>query len=315
MTYRSTFIYLLVVILFLGFYLFETRRDEKQKSAQETIKALFSFRPEELTRLALLKGNQEIVVEKRDTGEWEITAPLLTPADPFALSRVTNTLGLLRYLRIISKDPRDLSQFGLDPPDFVVSYRAGDEEGSLSFGYKSPVEDGFYARTGADTTVYLVWRPDKNDLDKTLFDLREKGLFALQRDQVERLVIERRGHTWILNKIEGKWFLHNQENLAINQDKVDNILGITLVAEILSFVEEEADDLEPYGLEYPQAGLVVSGDGQIEEILYGGPMEERAIYAMIKGTPRILSVPKRLLEDLPETLEDLIEGQREKPKS
>jgi hypothetical protein len=314
LTYRSTFIYLLVVILFLGFYFFETRREEKQKRAEEAIKTLFSFQPEELNRVALLKENQEIVVEKNDGGEWEITAPLRAPADPFALSRVRNTLGVLQYLRIISKDPRDLSEFGLDPPSFVISYRIGDKEGYLAFGHKSPVEDGFYARTGADRTVYLIWRPDKSDLEKTLFDLRDKGLFTLLRDQVERLVIERSGQTWVLHRIEEKWFLLGQEDLAIDQEKVGDILRITLVAEILSFVQEETDNLALYGLDHPQARVVVSGADQAEEILYGSYSEARTVYAMIGGKPQILTVPNRLLEDLPETLEDLKAEKKEKPK-
>ncbi|MFO7461225.1 MAG: DUF4340 domain-containing protein [Desulfatiglandales bacterium] len=313
MTYRSTFIYLLVVILFLGFYLFETRREKKQEHAEEATKTLFPFQPEELTRIAFLKDDREIVVEKSD-GEWEITAPLHAPIDPFALSRVKNTLGVLQYLRIISKDPEDLSEFGLDPPSFVLSYRAGDEEDSLAFGHKSPVEDGFYARKGTGKTVYLIWRPDKDDLEKTLLDLRNKGLFTIGSDQVERLVIERSGRPWTLHRIEGKWLLLGHENVPINQEKIDHILSITLTAEALSFVQEEADDLAPYGLDSPEARVVVSGDDRTEEILYGAHSEESAVYAMIGGKPQVLKVPKRLLVDLPETMEDLKTYEKRKPE-
>lgn len=311
MTYRSTLIYLLAVILFLGFYLFETRREEKQKQDQEAIKALLSLQPENLTRIALRKEKQDIVLEKRDGGEWEITTPLRAPADPFALARIANILGALKYLRIISKDPRDLSEFGLEPPDFVISYRAGNKEGSLAFGDKSPVEEGFYARRDSDRTVYLVWGPDKADLNKTLFELRDKGLFTLQSNRVKRLVIERPDRTWILKRSENTWFLHGREDLALDQEKVEDILRITLVAEALSFVEEEARDLEPYGLDPPRASLVVSDNEKSEEILYGAPPEDRAVYAVIRGKPQILTVPKRLVEDLPETLEDLKAVQKE----
>ena len=305
MTYRSTLIFLLVVVFFLSFYLFETRRVGKQKKAQEAIKALLHLQPEDLTRLALRKDNSEIVLERKDGEAWEITAPLLAPADPLTLGRVKNTLGGLKYLRVISKEPRDLSQFGLDPPDFVISYRAGEQEGFLAFGSKSPVEDGFYARTNSDRTVYLLWGPDKIDLDKTLFDLRDKGLFAIQREEVNRLVIERPGRTWILKRVDGEWFLHGREDLAVDQERVEDLLRITLVAEALSFVREAAKDLEPYGLDPPQARLLFSDNEQSEEILYGASAENRAVYAKILGKPQVLTVPKRLIEELPETLADL----------
>ena len=163
MTYRSGFIYLLVVAVFVGFYLFESRRNR-----------LFSFQPEDLTRLVLRKQNQEIVLEKADGEEWEITAPVRTPADPFALRRITHALGLLKYQRIISKAPGDLTKFGLDPPDLLISYRAAGKEGTLAFGDKSRGDDGVYACKDTDPTVYLVRRPDKDDLDKTLEDLKTK---------------------------------------------------------------------------------------------------------------------------------------------
>jgi len=305
MTYRSTLIFLLVVVFFLSLYLFETRRVEKQKKAQEAMKTLFHLQPEDLTRLALRKDNREIVLERKDGEVWEIKAPLRTPADPFALARVKNTLGALKYLRVISKEPRDLSQFGLDPPDFLISYRAGEQEGFLAFGSKSPVEDGFYARSGLGRTVYLVYGPDKIDLDKTLFDLRAKGLFTIQREGVDRLVIERPGRTWILKRVDGKWSLHGREDFAVDQERVEDLLRITLVAEALSFVREEAVDLEPYGLNPPQARVLFSDDEQSEEILYGASAENRAVYAKILGKPQVLTAPKRLIEELPETLEDL----------
>ena len=305
MTYRSTLIFLLVVAFFLSFYLFETRRVAKQKKAQEAMKTLFHLQPEELTRVALRKDNREIVLEREDQETWEITAPLRAPADPFALARVKNTLARLKYLRVISKEPRDLSQFGLDPPDFVFSYRQGEKEGFLAFGSKSPVEDGFYARTDSDRSVYLIWGADKADLDKTLFDLRDKGLFTIQMEGVDRLVIERPGRTWILKRVDGEWSLHGREDLAVNQQKVEALLRITLVAEALSFVLEEAEDRESYGLDPPQARLLFSDNEQSEEILYGASAENRAVYAMVLGKPQLLKVPKRLIEELPETLEDL----------
>jgi uncharacterized protein len=60
----------------------------------------FSQEPEK--RLTLRRENQEIVLKKRDDGEWEITEPLRTPADPLALSRVRNTLAVLKYLRMFN---------------------------------------------------------------------------------------------------------------------------------------------------------------------------------------------------------------------
>jgi hypothetical protein len=83
-----------------------------------------------------------------------------------------------------------------------------------------------------------------------------------------------------------------------------------LWAEAQSFEKEDASDLKPYGLDAPQARVSLSDDNQTEEIFYGKDAPPDRVFAMVKGKPQVVTLRKRLLNDLPQTKEDLVEKEK-----
>jgi hypothetical protein len=103
--------------------------------------------------------------------------------------------------------------------------------------------------------------------------------------------------------------------LKIDPEKVEVFVRPTLWAEAQSFEKEEASDLKPYGLDSPQARVSLSDENQTEEISYGKEAAPDRIFAAVKGKPQVVTVRKRLLDDLPKTKEDLAEKEKkEEPK-
>ncbi|MGE5838361.1 MAG: DUF4340 domain-containing protein, partial [Deltaproteobacteria bacterium] len=127
-------------------------------------------------------------------------------------------------------------------------------------------------------------------------------------------VIERKGERWVLNKKEGAWSFEGREDLKLDPEKVEVFVRPTLWAEAQSFEEEEATDLKPYGLDAPQVRVSLSDEYQTEEILYGNQAPPDRVFAMVKGKPQLVTVRKRLLDDLPQTQEDLVEKEKKEEK-
>lgn len=309
MKYRSTLVYLIIAVLLLAFYFYETRKEEKKKSAEEETKALFLVKPEEVTSLLLKSGDQEIQFEKKG-GTWEIVHPIRAAVDSFALSRLLNRLTGLKSLSLITESPKDLSEFGLQQPDASMTFRAGDQENTLLIGYISPIEKGYYVAKGSDKKVYLISGDDKRALDRPLNELRDKKLFTLKTDQVRRVIIERKGERWVLDKKEGRWIFEGREDLKIDSEKVEVFVRPTVWAEAQSVEKEDATDLKPYGLDDPRARVTLSDEEQTGEILYGNEAPPDRIFAVVKGKPQLVTVRKRLLDDLPQTEEDLVEKEK-----
>jgi hypothetical protein len=307
--YRSTVIYLILAVVLTAIYFYENRKEEKRRSAEEAASALFSVKPEDLTGLVLKSGDQETRFEKRN-GTWEILQPIRSGVDSFALSRLLNRLTGLKSLRVIAESPQDLSEFGLQQPEVTLTFWVGDEDNTLLIGSMSPIEKGYYVAKGGDRRVYFVSGDDKKALDRPLFDLRDKRLFTLKTDLVRRVIIERREERWVLDKKDGKWIFEGHEDLTIDSEKVETFVRPTLWAEVQSFENEESADLKPYGLDAPQAKVRLSGENQTEEISYGKDASPDRVFAMVQGRPQVVTVRKRLLDDLPQTPEDLAEKEK-----
>ncbi|MGE5842725.1 MAG: DUF4340 domain-containing protein [Deltaproteobacteria bacterium] len=309
MKYRSTLIYFVLAVLVVAFYFYETRKEEKRKSAEEESRTLFSVKADDVTSFALKSGDQEVRFEKK-SGTWEILHPVRSKADPFALTRLLNRLTGLKVLRLVSENPKDLSEFGLREPEVTLAFRAGEQENTLSIGYISPIEKGYYVSKGGDRKVYFISGDDKRALDRPLLELRDKKLFDLKTDLVQRVVIERKGARWDLHKKEEKWSLEGHEDLKLDPEKVEVFVRPTVWAEAMSFEKEEVTDLKPYGLDAPQARVGLSDGTQSEEIIYGKDAAPDRVFALVKGKPQLVTVRKRLLDDLPKTTEELVEKEK-----
>lgn len=309
MKYRSTIIYLILAVLLVGFYFYETRKEERKKTAEAEAGALFSVKPEDVTRLVLKSGDQEMRFEKKD-GVWEILHPVRAIVDSFAFTRLLNRLTGLKSQRVMAESPKNLSEFGLHPPEVTLTFHAADQENMLFIGHISPIEKGYYVAKSGDPKVYFVSGDDKKSLDRPLFELRDKKLFDLKTDRVRRVTIERKGERWVLSKNEGRWILEGFEDLKIDPEKVEVFVRPTLWAEAQSFETEEAGELKPYGLDAPQARVILSDENKTEEIFYGREAPLDRIFAMVKGKPEVVTVRKRLLDDLPRTHDDLVEKER-----
>jgi hypothetical protein len=304
--YRSTLIYLVLAALLVAFYYYETRNEERKQTAEEAARALFSIKPEEVTSLVLKSGAQEIRLEKR-SGTWEMLQPVHSGVDSFAVASLLNRLTGLKSVRLIAESPKDPSEFGLHQPEIIVTFRAGNEEHALLIGSISPIEKAYYITKGGDRRVYLISGDDKQALDRPLIELRDKKLFTLKTDQIQRVIIERKGEQWALDKKEGRWIFEGHEDLKIDPEKVEGFVRPIVWAEAQSFEKEDAADLKPYGLDTPQVRVSLSDAEHTEEISYGKDAPQDRIFALVKGKPQVVTVQKRLLDDLPKTQEDLVQ--------
>lgn len=316
MRYRSTILYLLVAVILLGFYLYESGKEEKEQKARDQGKKVFLLNPEEMTSISLKREDMIILVEKSGVSPqetWEISGPIRAAVDRFALNGLRNRISGLQYSRLVFESTDDLAQFGLEKPSLVISFRTVRGEGSLSIGSKSPVDNGFFARKDQEKRVLLVASYDKQELDKGLFDLRDKKVLTLETDKVDRVVLDGASGKWVLYRIEDRWYLEGKQPVKLQRDKVEAMIRPILWTDALSFEKEQAEDLAPFGLHKPKARVLLSYGSRAEEILLGNDAKAEkggAIYATIAGKPQVVTVQKRILEALPKDPTELVEEKK-----
>jgi hypothetical protein len=311
--YRSTLLYLLAAIVLVVFYLYEGRKEAKEKSAKEEAKVLFPVKADQVQHLTLKREKESIRLERTGAdSDWLIVAPIRAPIDKMTLSRLQRTLAELKYERLISESAADLSEFGLDNPSLVISFGREREEETLSLGAQSPMGPSLYASVSNTKKVYLISALEKQELDKSLYDLREKKLLSFEMDKITKVMIERKQGRWRLYRKEGRWRLEGDEEFKVDQKKVEAFVRPILWADALSFEKEDADDLKAYGLHNPSARIILSDDAKTEEMIFGDPVKdtnEARLYAMVQGRSQIVTVRKRVLDDIPAEKEKIREGE------
>ena len=80
-------------------------------------------------------------------------------------------------------------------------------------------------------------------------------------------------------------------------------------ARATSFEKERVNDPEPFGLDSSAVVVTLSDGKKDQSILLGNPVKQKrpGIYAKIKGQPRLVTVNKWLLNDLPQNREEIKE--------
>ncbi|MCF8062717.1 MAG: DUF4340 domain-containing protein [Deltaproteobacteria bacterium] len=314
MKYRSTIVYLVIALLLGGLYLWDVRSEKEEKAREEEARVLF---PEavsgKLERIELTRGNETIVVQRiaEDASEdsWTITSPVETAADDFSVNRITSLLPHLKHTRIVEREAKDPASFGLENPALTLAWKTEEQQGALSVGDESPVDKDFYAMKGKDGLVFLLAAGDKEVLDKSLYDLRDKQLFTLPSGGITRLELERPSGSWAFVKSgETTWAMESEPDFPLDSEQVNTVVRRLTWEEAASFEREQADALEPYGLDRPAHRIVLSDGDTTEELLVGDPAGaegEARRYARLASRPQVLTVDESLLEELPASLEEL----------
>jgi hypothetical protein len=301
--YKSTAIYFLAASIAAGLYFFDIRHQEEQSRLEKEAKRLIRTKPSQIETISLEKKSGRILVKKNSASEeeWDLIEPIKSPADKFEIEQIKKTLSELRYTRLITENPKNLSQFGLDNPVLTIKFTSKNESRSISFGTQNPSGDGFYTSTGSDNKVYLVDKSAKEEVDASLYQLRDKKLFRISFEGVKKFSIRQGSEEWILKKKGDEWHFKNDLDFEVDSQKVNSIIRKFLMAEALSFVKEAPNDMESFGLKSPSARVSLSDEKITEEILLGNYIDNNGskIYAKMSDKPQIIAVDKWLLSDLP----------------
>ncbi|MBN1104526.1 MAG: DUF4340 domain-containing protein [Deltaproteobacteria bacterium] len=313
MRYRSTLVYLVAAVVLVGLYLYESHTEKRKKAADLEAKRLFHVTASQIDGLVLQRGSVSLKLERgygEDEKDWGIVSPVRSGTEKIAVTSFVDTLAELRFSRLVSEKADHLSAFGLDKPELIISFWSGEKQDSISFGSQSPLGEGCYAGKGEGRKIYLVRTADRAALDKNLFDLRNKSLFTLEPDRIERVLIRTESADWKFKKNEGRWILEGSDPLTLDREKVNLIIRDTLLAYALSFEKEKAEALGSFGLDPPATRVALSDGNRTEEILYGrsfkAPGGDR-VYAMMTGRPYVVTVRSRMVEDLPKSLDEMRE--------
>jgi hypothetical protein len=261
---------LVLGVFFLGLlafvYLYEIRGGTERQEAATQAKSLLALGDADVRQITIERRDTTLVLQS-EGGQWRLTSPVEDRADDDAVQRYVQALretereSVMADSGAVVADPRLAAKYGLAMPRLRVRVEtAAGGRDTLWFGADSPTDRYTYAQLrGANPQIVTVraWRYD--NLDKGLFDLRDRRLLTFEPESVQevhltgpqgRIVLERVG--------AGNWRLREPLVGEADGAAIDQLLLRLSNSRAESFVAEKAApaSLALWGLSAPATGEI-----------------------------------------------------------
>lgn len=303
---KSTLIVLLMAIGLGAFvYFYEIKGGKEREEAEEKAKQIFPFDEKEIAEITLHRGDQTVVLEKRDD-TWFITRPIHTKAEKYSVDAIARNVTTTEVNRRFTPSDGKLSAYGLDDPKIVVTVKLkSGQRHRLAFGAEDFTGGNRYVRIDDRSEIALVPTYVFSSVDKSLFDLRDKSLFDVERSAVKSLELETPRGRFALVKQGDDWRLERPRVLPADSSEVSSILSKLTFARMTEVVVEEAEELKAYGLDHPTLVARLRTEGGEEYELMLGKKADDHYYGKTNRRRLIFKVGTDVFDKLNTTLFDL----------
>ena len=253
------------------------KQDKKNKEIEESEAKLLNVEKEKFTSVALYP----LGIHAVKTGEeWKLIEPFETDADKSAIEAILNIFSWAKIERTVSSDQMEYTDFGLNPEygKMVLTYEGGAD--TLYIGDSNPTGSFLFARRGGSDVVFLTTTSLRTQLEKSLFDYRDKRALVFNKDQVTAFDIKTSKNTYSLAKNGAQWDLLSPLEDKADDGKVQGVINRIANTRIKEFVDENPKSLATYGLLKPNYTIdVFIGSEKAKKTLYIGNAKAKQFYA------------------------------------
>jgi hypothetical protein len=325
----KTGVLLLVLAGVFSYIWFVERKQEPKREGEREKVTVLAVDKAKAKEISLTSAGGETIRLVKESGGWKVAAPFTAPADTSAVESMLTSLEKLEADEVVVEQAANPAEFGLDKPSRTVTavVEGAPSPLSVEFGAKSPDGSSVYARSAGSPKVYLVPQWVEGSFDKKPFDLRDRDLLHVKRDDVRQLEVAGPEGGYALARTDaGEWAFTKPVATRAGRWSVDGLLGTLENLRMDSVAAESAADLKPYGLDKPARTVsVVLKDGTTRALEIGVPAPDPSAtpaaspspgekgekpkptkyYARQSGTALVAVVPATLADDLAKGMGEL----------
>jgi len=175
MKFRNTLILLGVALALLGFVLLVERKQPASDEAQATpvpteLPVILYLDAEQIQALRIVRTGSDERTElvRGADGQWQLTAPVVEPADQDEVGYVLESLAFLQPSREIS-GTLALADYGLEPPAVTVTMEMKDgTRHTVRLGDTNPSQSSYYTQVDDQPSVFLIPAYTGSQLERLL---------------------------------------------------------------------------------------------------------------------------------------------------
>jgi hypothetical protein len=300
----------LLVLVGLGTYIW--KYEWGKEIEDEPKESILVVDEEKVTGVSIESKEEETIRLVREEDGWRVTEPFTAPADSSAVDSILTRVGELEAEEVVVEATDDLAQYGLDPPSrtLTVTVEGEDQPRVVEFGAKTPTGAAVYARDPASPRIYTVASWVETSLDKEPFDLRDRDVLHVDRDDVRMLDVSGPEGDYALARTDaGEWAFTEPLATRAGRWSVDGLLGTLENLRMDAVAAEEAESLEPYGLDRPVRSVhLVLSDGTTRTLEIGasaGEEDDGKFYARERNSSLVATIPGAIVTDLEKGMGEL----------
>jgi hypothetical protein len=291
------FIILLIIAIPIAWYAYYDSTKGPVDDSPKRDK-VFTVEAEKIEELEIKSESGDRTTLRRKGTDWEIVQPVTSPSDQAAVSGITSNLTSVEIQRVIDEKPADLKEYGLADPRVEVAFKANGQQRRLQLGQKTPSGSDVYAKVNDDPKVFLVSSYLDSTFNRGTFDLRDKSVLKLDREQIDTMEVTATGRTARFEKKSGEWQIAQPPAGRADFSAIDGLVSRVSSVQMKSVVPD-ASDLKQYGLDKPAVTVRLgSGSSQATMLIGGAADTEASVYAKDLSRPAVFTIDSTLLEDL-----------------
>jgi hypothetical protein len=301
---RNTWKWVVVAAALFAFILIDHRY--LQKTSVAPARVLPNLKAEAVTSVQVRPSVGLDIKVVRTNGAWQITEPLVYPAQAVSIDKLLTELELLApapYLssRELRGGPNTDEEYGFATPQASIMIEQPGYMTRLRVGSKTPPGDQVYVQVVGVEGVYVVDAGLLQYVPRNVDDWRDTALLDLSRLAFDRLAVTNGAKVFELRRDAGTrlWRMTYPLSARANTAKVEESLQMLQSVRVVQFLPDKGGpDLESLGLQ-PAELEVALGEGTNAgpRLQFGRSLtnDTRLVYARHVGLNAIVAVPKDLL--------------------
>lgn len=305
-----------VALIIAGFFIvrYIVRQQEERRLAgvggeSAPIIKVTDYTWEDINRIVLERQDGTLTFSKQTPEDAEEPVWILEGFEPEIdqneVQSIARSIARMQAERIIEEDPENLASYGLaDPSVKATGYFEDGTEVTVLLGKRTPTGRTFYVKRPDDETVFSVSGYHGSNFQIETADLRDREIkSAVDLDKLIYLKISADetvevvptapedspyGFSFSRLKLVQPFLAPRPVNTQYFSELVKQFPTYYRIQE---FVNDNPDDLSPYGLDDPRAQLEIKdSDGQEFHLLIGDMKDEDTVYVKQADEPGVFTI-------------------------
>ncbi|MGB2620987.1 MAG: DUF4340 domain-containing protein [Candidatus Acidiferrum sp.] len=187
---------------------------------------ILSLSQSDITKVEIRpKSGDEVTLTKNDAGKWQIAGATPLRADQNEVSSMLSTLSSLSSERLIDAKAGSLAQFGLaQPAEEVDVTEKNYKTQKLLIGDSTPTGNAAYVALAGDPRVFTLENYNKNSLEKSENDLRDKRLLIFDQDKLSSVELDAKKQDIEFGRNKDQWEIVKPKPLRADESNVQDLI-------------------------------------------------------------------------------------------